>query len=63
MNKTILIAHDDNNVLAGLEFLLTEEGYTVIQAASPAEVANIANRQNIDLLLTEIGRASCRERV
>ena len=54
MNKTILIADDDNNVLAGLEFLLTEEGYSVIQAASPAEVFNIVNRQNVDLLLTDM---------
>lgn len=54
MNKTILIADDDNNVLAGLEFLLTEEGYSVIKAASPAEVVNIVNRHNIDLLVTDM---------
>ncbi|MBV1909786.1 MAG: sigma-54 dependent transcriptional regulator [Kangiellaceae bacterium] len=54
MNKTILIADDDHNVLAGLEFLLTEEGYDIVQANSPGEVVSIINRQTIDLLLTDM---------
>jgi DNA-binding NtrC family response regulator len=54
MKKTILIADDDKNVLAGLEFLLSEEGYHTIKATTPAEAVNIVNRQNIDLLLTDM---------
>ena len=54
MRKTILIADDDHNVLAGLEFLLTEEGYNIVQANSPGEVVSIINRQTVDLLLTDM---------
>jgi DNA-binding NtrC family response regulator len=54
MNETILIADDDKNILASLEFLLTEEGFKVIQANSPAEVLNITNQRNVDLLLTDM---------
>ncbi len=54
MNKTILIADDDTNVLASLNFLLSEEGFTVYQASSPAEAFAAINQKPIDLLLTDL---------
>ncbi|MGX5201497.1 sigma-54-dependent transcriptional regulator [Aliikangiella sp. IMCC44632] len=54
MKKTILIADDDTDVLAGLEFLLTEEGFKTLKANSPAEIISIINNQSVDLILTDM---------
>ena len=54
MPYKILIADDDKNVLSGLDFLLTEEGYQVIEANTPNQVKDILLSQSVDLLLTDM---------
>ena len=53
MNETILLIEDNESIIMGLEYLLTEEQYTFLVAKTKKEAQD----------LLEIGRASCRERV
>ena len=63
----ILIIEDDTNINNMLFKLLVNNGYEVIQAFSGTEglmlINNTVGLVLLDLMLPEIGRASCRERV
>ena len=66
----ILVVDDESKMRKLLNDFLTKENYCVIEAANGEEAVDIFfnnkndNKGNIDLvILDEIGRASCRERV
>ena len=54
MNKTVLIADDDHNILASLSFLLEEEGFRVLEADSPFQAKKIIATQPVDLLISDM---------
>ena len=54
MNKTVLIADDDHNILASLSFLLEEEGFRVLEADSPFQAIKIIATQSVDLLISDM---------
>ncbi len=54
MPKQILIVDDDSNVLAGLEFLLSEEGYQVKQANTVEHAKQVCAQQPVDLVLSDM---------
>lgn len=54
MKNTLLIADDDANILASLEFLLEEENYQVIKAQSPKDIFVQLSRHSVDLLITDM---------
>ena len=61
---TLLVVDDDENNRDVLSRVLQSKGYSVVTAASGPEALAVVAAQPVDLvLLDEIGRASCRERV
>jgi DNA-binding NtrC family response regulator len=50
----VLIADDQPDVLAALRLLLKGEHYDIISASSPAGVRDIAERQELDLVLIDL---------
>ncbi len=63
-DKKILYVEDDLSLIEGLKFTLEKNGFTVDNARTVKEAYRYfpADRYGL-LLLDEIGRASCRERV
>ena len=71
--KTILTVDDSPSIRQMLAYVLSSNGYRVIEAGDGVEGLNLAKAHQADLVLTdqnmpkmdgiEIGRASCRERV
>lgn len=51
---TILVVDDEAEVRALIREVLTLEGYTVIDTGDPVEARRIAERQPIQLLLTDV---------
>ena len=61
---SILVVDDDTNISQLVRLYLEKEGYEVRTAARGDDAVNEFTRLPPDLLvLDEIGRASCRERV
>jgi PAS domain S-box-containing protein len=53
-HETVLVVDDDPMVLDVTRRALTEHGYHVIAAASPADALRLAGRTAIDLLVTDV---------
>jgi len=54
VNKTILLADDDINVIASLKYILADEGFQIVAATTPeATLAQIEN-QTVDLALIDM---------
>ena len=49
-----LIVEDEESILLSLEFLLTEEGYSVVTAQDGAAALNAAAAQTPDLVLLDV---------
>ena len=54
MNKKILIADDDINVIASLKFVLADEGFEVIAVTTPAAAIENLKKHSIDLALLDM---------
>ena len=54
---TILIADDQTDVLAALRLLFKGERYDIKTAAAPAEVLDIVNKQELDVVLIDLNYA------
>jgi DNA-binding NtrC family response regulator len=54
---TILIADDQTDVLAALRLLFKNERYDIKTAAAPAEVLDIVNKQELDVVLIDLNYA------
>jgi DNA-binding response OmpR family regulator len=54
MNKKILIADDEPNIVAALEFLLKQRGYEVRVARNGDEALNLVQAHNPDLVLLDV---------
>jgi len=54
---TILIADDQTDVLAALRLLFKNERYEIKTAAAPAEVLDIVNKQELDVVLIDLNYA------
>lgn len=54
MNKTVLIADDEKNILISLEFLMKREGYRVVVANDGQEAIDAIQRENPDLVLLDV---------
>lgn len=54
MNKTILIADDDINIIASLKFVLAEEGIDIIAVTTPEAALENIKQHNIDLVLLDM---------
>jgi CheY-like chemotaxis protein len=52
--RRLLIVESDADTRAIVETLLTEEGYSVVQAASPAEALALLDEQVFHLILTDL---------
>ena len=50
----ILIAEDDELILRTVEHKLTKEGYNVLIAQNGKEAIDIINKENLDLIITDI---------
>ena len=61
--ETILVVDDNKEIVYSISELLKYEGYQVIKAYDGMEALEALEKEKIDLILLEIGRASCRERV
>ncbi len=54
MNKKILIADDDLNIIASLKFMLADEGFDIVAVTTPeAAIENLKTRQ-VDLILLDM---------
>lgn len=53
-NHTILIADDEANIRRVLEALLQKKGYTVLTAENASKALEIAQRETIDLLISDL---------
>jgi two-component system cell cycle sensor histidine kinase/response regulator CckA len=53
-HETVLVVDDDPMVLDVTRRALTEHGYYVLAAASPADALRVAERTSIDLLVTDV---------
>lgn len=66
MNR-ILLVEDDDNLVFGIEYTLTSEGYTVVAAGSVEEARKAFNSEAVDLILLDVnlpdgsGYDLCRE--
>ncbi|GAC42807.1 response regulator transcription factor [Paenibacillus popilliae] len=66
MNR-ILLVEDDDNLVFGIEYTLTSEGYTVVLASSLEEARKALMADAVDLILLDVnlpdgsGYALCRE--
>lgn len=54
MPHSLLIIDDDDNVLAGLEFLLSEEKYVVYKANNLDDAKVVLEKNPVDLVLTDM---------
>lgn len=54
MNKKILVADDEPNIVISLEYLLKREGYTVILAHDGQEAMDAIASQRPDLVLLDV---------
>ncbi|MCI5870246.1 MAG: response regulator, partial [Dorea sp.] len=52
--KNILLLEDDENLNRGIRLKLGKEGYQVFSAYSIAEAQSIFNKENIDLVISDI---------
>ena len=54
MAGTILVADDDDTILGLVAYLLEDEGYRVLRASDGAEALACAQREDPDLIVTDI---------
>ena len=54
MNKKILVADDEPNIVISLEYLLKREGYTVVVAHDGQEALDVIAAQRPDLVLLDV---------
>lgn len=54
MNKKILVADDEPNILVSLEYLLKREGYTVLLAHDGQEALDLIASERPDLVLLDV---------
>ena len=52
--KNILLLEDDENLNRGISLKLGKEGYHVFSAYSISEAQSIFNKENIDLVISDI---------
>lgn len=51
----ILLIEDNETIIMGLEYLLSQEGYGIVTARGAAEAKELLNGENCDLVLLDIG--------
>ena len=51
----IMLVEDNDAIIMGLEYLLTQEGYQVYTARTAAEARQYSERESCDLVLLDIG--------
>ncbi|NQY35303.1 MAG: sigma-54-dependent Fis family transcriptional regulator [Alteromonadaceae bacterium] len=54
MNKKILIADDDINIIASLKYILAEEGFDILAMTTPEAVLENLQKQTVDLILLDM---------
>ena len=54
MNKKILIADDDINIIASLKFVLADEGYDILAVTTPQAALENLKTQPVDLILLDM---------
>jgi len=54
VNKKILIADDDINIIAGLKYVLAEEGFDILAVTTPEAALESAKTQVLDLILLDM---------
>ncbi len=54
MNKKILIADDDINIIAGLKYVLAEEGFDIVAVTTPEAALASVKTQTLDLILLDM---------
>ncbi len=54
MNRTILLADDDLQVLQMLRLNLEEEGYSVLMACDGQQAIQIASKYRVDLIILDV---------
>ena len=54
MKFSILVADDEKNIRTGLKQALESEGYDIFLAANGAEALSIIQKQNIDIVITDL---------
>lgn len=52
--STILVADDEKNIVSGLKEGFEDEGYSVLTASNGKEAWNILNKNNVDLVITDL---------
>ena len=56
MNETILLIEDNESIIMGLEYLLTEEQYTFLAAKTKKEAQDLLASRQVDLVLLDVTR-------
>ena len=51
----IMLVEDNEAIIMGLEYLLSQEGYQVLTARSVMQASEMLNRENCELVLLDIG--------
>ena len=51
----IMLVEDNEAIIMGLEYLLSQEGYQVYTARTAAEAGRFPERESCDLVLLDIG--------
>lgn len=54
MNKKILIADDDINIIASLKFVLADEGFDIVAVTTPQAALDNLKTQSVDLILLDM---------
>ena len=54
MNETILLIEDNESIIMGLEYLLTEEQYTFLAAKTKKEAQDLLAGRQVDLVLLDV---------
>lgn len=54
MNKRILIADDDINIIASLKFVLADEGFDILAVTTPQAALDNLKNQSVDLILLDM---------
>ncbi|PKG82384.1 sigma-54-dependent Fis family transcriptional regulator [Colwellia sp. 75C3] len=54
MNKKILIADDDINIIASLKFVLADEGFDILAVTTPQAALDNLKTQSVDLILLDM---------
>ena len=54
MNRKILVADDEPNIVISLEYLMKREGYTVLVARDGQEALDVIARDRPDLVLLDV---------